>query len=59
VAKKAKIQERKIECGLLGILCGNDSLSYVVVDGKPDSPKVIECETIDSHQFRRIREYYF
>jgi len=30
---------------VLGISCDNDSISYVVIDGKPNSPKILECET--------------
>ena len=30
---------------VIGISCDNNSISYVVVDEKTDSPKILECET--------------
>ncbi|MCX5719985.1 MAG: hypothetical protein NT055_08550 [Nitrospirae bacterium] len=30
---------------VIGIFCDNNSISYIVIDGKPDSPKILECET--------------
>src|SRR5208337_1580862 len=32
---------------VIGISCGNDSLAFVVIDGKPESFTVIDCETLD------------
>jgi Holliday junction resolvasome RuvABC endonuclease subunit len=34
---------------VIGISCDNDNISYVVIDGTPDSPKILECET---HRFK-------
>lgn len=38
---------------VIGISCDNNSISYVVVDGKPDSPKILECETYPLRQIEK------
>jgi len=38
---------------IIGISCDNDNISYVVIDGTANSPKVLDCETYPLKQIEK------
>lgn len=38
---------------IIGISCDNDNISYVVIDGTANSPKILDCETYPLQQIEK------
>ncbi len=38
---------------IIGISCDNDNISYVVIDGTANSPKILDCETYPLKQIEK------